>query len=92
MKESSLYLDSIIAPSALNEDFYNEINSLGPFGSGNAEPKFVIENVKVLSTSLVGNSHFKSILLGNDGSTFVAFTWNGKNTPFKRNRIRIKKK
>ena len=84
IKESSLYLDSIIAPSALNENFYNEINSLAPFGSGNSEPKFVIENVKVLSTSLVGNSHFKSILLGNDGSTFVAFTWNGKNTPLEK--------
>ena len=44
----------------------------------------MIENVKVLSTSLVGNSHFKSILLGNDGSTFVAFTWNGKKTPLEK--------
>ncbi len=81
IKESCLYLDSMIAPSALNEDFFNEINFLAPFGAGNSEPKFSIENVKVLSTRLIGNSHSKSILLGNDGSTFTAFAWNVINTP-----------
>ena len=29
-----LYLDSVIAPSALNLEFYNKINTLAPFGSG----------------------------------------------------------
>jgi len=84
IKESCLYLDSMIAPSALNEDFFNEINSLAPFGAGNSEPKFSIENVKVLSTRLIGNSHSKSILLGNDGSTFTAFAWNVINTPLEK--------
>ena len=79
-KSSNLYLDSIIAPSALNENFYNEINILGPFGSGNVEPRFVIENIKVLSSSIFGNGHIKSLLLGKDGSTFKAFAWNAKNT------------
>ena len=74
----------MIAPSALNEDFFNEINSLAPFGAGNSEPKFSIENVKVLSTRLIGNSHSKSILLGNDGSTFTAFAWNVINTPLEK--------
>ena len=43
----NLYLDSIIAPSAINENFYNDIEILEPFGSGNNEPKFVIEELKV---------------------------------------------
>ena len=43
----NLYLDSVIAPAALNEEFYEEINNLSPFGSGNNEPKFVLENLKV---------------------------------------------
>ena len=38
-KEKSLYLDSIIAPTAINIDFYNKIDLLAPFGSGNPEPK-----------------------------------------------------
>ena len=69
----NLYLDAVIAPSALNIDFFNQIDTLGPFGSGNVEPKFVIENTKVISSSIVGNNHIKVILQGNDGSIFKGF-------------------
>ena len=78
---ANLYLDSIIAPRALNEVFFDEINCLAPFGSGNSEPKFVIENIKVISANIVGNNHIKSILRGKDGSVFKGFVWNGKNSP-----------
>jgi len=78
--ESNLYLDSIIAPSALNEDFYNQINILAPFGSGNREPRFVIENLKVLSSDIISSNHIKTLLLGMDGSSFKAFAWNAKDT------------
>jgi len=77
----TIYIDSVIAPSALNEDFLNEINSLAPFGSGNTEPKFAIENIKVISSNIVGNNHILSILSGKDGTTFKGILWNGKNTP-----------
>ena len=80
-KNLTLQLDSIIAPSALNEDFFDEINILGPFGSGNNEPKFLIEKIKVISSNIVGDNHIKSILRGNDGSVFKGFIWNGKNGP-----------
>jgi single-stranded-DNA-specific exonuclease len=80
-KNINLYLDSIIAPSALNEEFFEEINCLAPFGSGNSEPKFVIENIKVISANIVGNNHIKSILSGKDGYIFKGFVWNGKNSP-----------
>ena len=79
-KNRILYLDSTIAPSALNEDFYNDVNCLAPFGSGNREPRFVIENIKVISARIVANNHIKSILAGKDGSTFNGFVWNGKNS------------
>ena len=77
----NIYLDSSIAPTALNVDFYNEINSLGPFGSGNIEPKFVIENLKLISSHIVGENHIKSILQGNDGTVIKSFAWNCVNGP-----------
>jgi len=91
-KELNLYLDSIISPTALNEDFFQEIDSLAPFGSGNSEPKFAIENIKVLSSSLVSDMHIKAILLGKDGSTFKGFAWNAKNTPMEHLLVQNKKK
>jgi len=81
LKNINLHLDSIIAPSALNEDFFQDINCLGPFGSGNSEPKFVIEDIKVISSNIVGNNHIKTILIGKDGLSFKAFAWNAKKSP-----------
>ena len=77
----NIYLDSTIAPSAINEDFYKLINLLAPFGSGNNEPKFVIENLHVIKSDIVGKNHIRSILCGKDGTVFKSFTWNAKGTP-----------
>ena len=95
-KNENIYLDSIIAPTALNEKFFDEINYLGPFGSGNSEPRFAIENLKILSSTIVGNNHIKSTLIGKDGSKFKSFAWNAINGPLElllnvksKNRINI---
>ncbi len=80
-KDFNLYLDSIISPSAINIDFFNDINCLAPFGSGNNEPKFLIENIKVLSSDSFGQKHIRSILIGKDGSTFNGLAFNALNTP-----------
>ncbi len=77
----NLYLDSIIAPSALNNKFYEEIYNLAPFGSGNTEPKFVIENLQLIRSDIIGDSHIKSILSGKDGTSFKSFAWNAINSP-----------
>ena len=81
-KAINLYIDSIISPSALNEDFYTKIEKLAPFGSGNNEPKFIIENLKVMSSKIIGDNHIKCTLIGLDGTVFNAFSWNSKNSSF----------
>ena len=57
------------------------INSLAPFGSGNSEPKFIIENLKVIKSDIIANQHIRSILLGKDGSIIKSFAWNAINSP-----------
>ena len=79
-KNDEIFYDSIISPSALNENFYEEINSLSPFGSGNPEPRFVIKNLEILRSSIVGEKHIKSVLAGDDGSTVKSVTFNAVNT------------
>tara|TARA_B100001996_G_C18307332_1_gene457133 strand:- start:153 stop:608 length:456 start_codon:yes stop_codon:yes gene_type:complete len=79
-KKFNLYLDSIITPTSLNEKFFSEVNSLSPFGSGNNEPKFVLENLKVISSSVVGENHIKTVLIGLDGTIIKAIAFNAKNT------------
>ena len=91
-KNRNLHLDAVIAPSALNENFYDEINFLAPFGPGNNEPKLVIENLKVISSKVVGDNHIKSILIGQDGSTFNSFSWNAKSSPLEQYLLKGNKK
>ena len=74
--EKPLLLDSIIAPSAVNLEFYNKVELLSPFGSGNPEPKFIIENVKTINGKIVGEKHVKSVLIGQDGSTIKSIAFN----------------
>ncbi len=71
-----LYLDSIIAPTALNVEFYNKVNTLAPFGSGNPEPKFVLENMRSINNKIINEKHIKSVLLGLDGSTVKSIAFN----------------
>ncbi len=71
-----LYLDSVIAPTALNVQVYNKVNTLAPFGSGNPEPKFVLENMKSINNKIIKDKHIKSVLVGLDGSTVKSIAFN----------------
>ena len=74
--EKPLFLDSVISPSALNFDFYSKVNTLAPFGSGNPEPKFMIENLKTINGKIVGEKHIKSVLIGADGTPIKTIAFN----------------
>ena len=76
IKHKMLYFDSVIAPTAINLEFYNKVNALAPFGSGNPEPKFVIEKLKTVNNKVIKEKHIKSILMGEDGSTIKTIAFN----------------
>ena len=79
-KIKKIFIDSEISPTALNLDFYNKVNNLAPFGSGNSEPKFSIENVKILNSKIVGEKHIKSVLLGKDGTSIKSIAFNASDS------------
>ena len=74
------YFDAQIAPSAVNIDFFENINLLAPFGSGNLEPRFLIENLNVVNSKIVGEKHIKSVLLGSDSSILKTISFNSVDT------------
>ena len=77
--QRSLLLDSKIAPSAVNLDFFKKIDMLAPFGSGNPEPKFIIENLKSVNSKIIADKHIKSVLVGLEGSTLKTIAFNAVN-------------
>ena len=78
-KEKPIYLDDVISPSAINLEFFNKVALLSPFGPGNPEPKFAIENLKTINGKIVGDKHIKSTLLGKDGSIIKTIAFNSVN-------------
>ncbi|MFZ9715087.1 MAG: single-stranded-DNA-specific exonuclease RecJ [Pelagibacteraceae bacterium] len=74
--KKNIFYDTEISPSAINIDFYDKINVLSPFGSGNPEPKFIIKNVRPVNSKIVGEKHIKSVFEGSDSSTFKTITFN----------------
>ena len=50
------------------------------FGSGNPEPRFIIENLKTLNGKIVGNNHIKSVLIGSEGTSFKTIAFNASDT------------
>jgi len=74
------YFDAQIAPSAVNIDFFENINLLAPFGSGNLEPRFLIENLNVVNSKIVGERHIKSLLAGSDSSIIKTISFNSVDT------------
>ena len=95
-KSNILFFDTKISPSALNEEFWSDINTLSPFGSGNPEPRFVIEGLELIKSDIVGEKHIRSLLSAQDGSVVKSVTFNAVKTDLetyllskKRNKINI---
>ena len=77
-QSKNLYLDAILSPSALNENFFNDINLLAPFGAGNSEPTFVLENIKVVNSTIVADKHIKTVMYGKNGKIIRGIAFNSK--------------
>ena len=79
-EKKPLFLDSKIAPSAINLEFYNKVNALSPFGSGNPEPKFIVEDLKQVNSKIVGEKHIKSVLVGPEGTSLKTIAFNATDS------------
>ncbi len=79
-QQKPLLLDSKIAPSAINLEFYDKVNLLSPFGSGNPEPKFIVENLKPVNSKIVGDKHIKSVLIGVEGTSIKTIAFNATDS------------
>jgi len=74
------FYDVEIAPSAVNIEFFEKINLLAPFGSGNLEPRFIIKDLKLVNSKIVAEKHIKIVLIGSDSTTIKAISFNSVET------------
>ena len=72
--------DSELSGSAINKNLYNEIVKLSPFGNGNDLPTFLIKDVKIIKSKLVGEDHINSIIKPNIGPSINAICFDCINS------------
>jgi len=76
-----LKVDAVIAPSAVSARFASLVGQSGPFGPGNSEPVFMLEQVRALYPKQVGDGHIACLLQTEGGSEARAIAFRVKDTP-----------
>ncbi len=64
--QKSITIDLVIKLDEITYKLAKEIDILRPFGTDNREPLFLCENVKVVSSIIIGINHRKMILASSD--------------------------
>ena len=77
-----LRVDGVVSPMALNISLVEKIGMMAPFGSGNSEPRFVLPDVRVAKSSVVGENHVKCFVQDTGGGASVkAVAFRALGTP-----------
>jgi single-stranded-DNA-specific exonuclease len=77
----TLGIDGVLQPGGATVELTQLLERVGPFGSGNAEPRFVLPAVRVAKADPVGENHVRCILMGTDGARLKAIAFRALGTP-----------
>lgn len=72
---AELSVDGALAPRGATADLVRSVSWVGPFGTGNSEPRFVLSGAKVVSSGVVGENHVRCTLAGGDGGRVNAIAF-----------------
>lgn len=68
-------IDSALDLLGANTDFAAALELLEPFGAGNAEPKIVLEHVRIVKPGIVGAGHVRCFLTSGNGGSLKAMAF-----------------
>jgi single-stranded-DNA-specific exonuclease len=59
----TLTLDGMISAGSLTTDFVRQVENLGPFGTGNSEPRFALADCTIIRADIVGEKHVSVVFM-----------------------------
>ncbi|WP_031549245.1 single-stranded-DNA-specific exonuclease RecJ [Parvularcula oceani] len=71
----SLTLDGLLSLGAITRTFCEALAPAGPYGQGNPEPRFAVQDVRVRDTRIVGERHVAATLTDRMGRTARAIAF-----------------
>jgi single-stranded-DNA-specific exonuclease len=75
-----LGIDAALAPGAATQELVGMIERAGPFGAGNALPRFALPSVRVNHAQPVGEGHVRCSLIGAERSRIEAIAFRAGQT------------
>lgn len=72
---AELSVDAAVSPRGANADLVRAVSRVGPFGTGNSEPRFVLSGARIVSSGVVGENHVRCTLAGGDGGRVNAIAF-----------------
>jgi single-stranded-DNA-specific exonuclease len=75
-----LGIDAALAPAAATHDLVEMIERAGPFGAGNALPRFALPGVRVNYAQPVGEGHVRCTLVGQERGRIEAIAFRAAQT------------
>lgn len=78
---SGMEIEAVLSVNALNLELASKLEKLGPFGSGNPQPRFMLDGVRIVRAGIVGENHVRCIISGMGGSSVQAIAFRAKDTP-----------
>jgi single-stranded-DNA-specific exonuclease len=76
---TDLSFDAEISSLAFNQDFYNDLKKLEPFGVGNPAPIFLFKDLKIIKYTILKNKHISLILKSKTGFSIKSISFNSVN-------------
>ena len=78
-RDHTFSYDAEVSSLAFNEDFYNDIKKLEPFGTGNPEPTFLLKDLKVIKATILNNKHISLVLKSKTGFSIKSISFDSVN-------------
>jgi single-stranded-DNA-specific exonuclease len=75
-----LGIDAALAPAAATQELVDMIERAGPFGAGNALPRFALTGVRVSYAQPVGEGHVRCTLVGAERGRIEAIAFRANQT------------
>jgi len=72
--------ESEVSSLVFNQDFYDNIKKLEPFGTGNSVPTFLLRDLKIIKPIVLNKKHISLILKSKTGFSIKSISFNSINT------------
>jgi len=78
--QPTLKVDGALTIAGASMDLVKKIQQLGPFGSGNAEPRFGFSNIRITKSDQVGESHVRCFFADAGNASLAGISFRSLDT------------